>query len=440
MSLAGKIKAGLRQIIPEPIILASHKFRGIVAAYSYGFPAKQMIVIGVTGTKGKTTTANLIARIIDQAGYKVGLLSTVNFKIGDKEWTNETNMGTLPPFKLQKLLKEMAEAGCQYAVIETTSHALAQDRVYGVDYAVAVFTNLSHDHLDYHKTFDSYREAKGKMFANSPRLIVVNIDDKSAEYFLSFKADQKITYGLEHKADVTAKKIIHDSTATSTQFTLITSRGEVTIQTNLPGRFNVYNILAAVATTLQLGIGLPTIKTAVQNLKSVAGRMERVDVGQPFTTIVDYAHTPDSFEKIYETLRPVTKGRIIHVFGATGDRDKTKRPIMGAIAGRNADIIILTDEEPYTEDPQQIIDQLAKGVPRGASKVKPIKIDENFFLILDRRQAIAKALSLAKKGDIVLITGMGALTSRTVGSEHLPWRDQDVAREEWAKLGKMLSQ
>ncbi len=428
------IKRLLRKVVPEPVILASHKIRGVAAAYWYGFPARKMIIIGVTGTKGKTTTSTLIAKIIEAAGYKVGLLTTVAFKIGDKEWPNETNMGTLPPFQLQKLIKEMAEAGCQYAVIETTSHSLAQSRTYGIDYQVAVFTNLSHDHLDYHKTFDEYREAKGKMFARHPALSVVNMDDKAAQYFVAFPAEQKLRYGLEKKADVTAKKIMYDATATSSQFTLITPKGETTIRTTLPGRFNVYNIMAAASAAVGLGIGLPTIRTAIEQLASVPGRMERVDAGQPFTVIVDYAHTPDSFEKIYETLRPATRGKIIHVFGATGDRDRTKRPIMGAIAGRNADIIIVTDEEPYTEDPIKIIDEVAKGVPRGVSKDHHIVEGQNFFKIIDRREAIAKAVSLAKKGDVVLITGMGALTQRTVGTKHLPWKDQAVAREELERL------
>ncbi len=424
------IKKILRQIVPPPLILASHQGRGFLAAHWYGFPSRKMIIIGVTGTKGKTTTAILIARIIEAAGYKVGLLSTVIFKVGEREWPNETNMGTLPPFQLQKLLRDMSEAGCQYAVIETTSHALAQYRVYGINYAVAVFTNLSHDHLDFHKDFNDYRMAKGKMFSATPKLSVINTDDKAAPYFWAFPAEKKVSYGLGAKAEVTAKKIMYDSTATSSQFTLVTPKGEVVIRTTLPGRFNVYNILAAAATTLNLGIGLATIRSAILSLKSVPGRMERIDCGQPFTVIVDYAHTPDSFEKIYETLRPATTGRIIHVFGATGDRDRTKRPIMGAIAGRQADIVILTDEEPYTESPQRIIDELATGVPRGASKDHPMKKETNFFTILDRREAIAKAIQLAKKGDVILVTGMGALTSRTVGTKHLPWRDQAVVREE----------
>lgn len=427
------LKNQLRKILPESVILSIHKIRGVVAAHRYGFPGRQLIVIGVTGTKGKTTTSHLIAKIIEAAGYKVGLLSTVTFKIGDKEWPNETNMGTLPPAKLQKLIRQMVDEGCQYAVVETTSHALVQYRVYGIDYRVAVFTNLSHDHLDYHKSFDAYRQAKGRMFAGHPTLSVVNADDKSASYFLSFPAERHLSYGLESKkVQVTARKINYNA-ALGSRFTLITPVGEIDIQTTLPGRFNLYNILAAASACLGLGVGLPTIKSAVEGLSAVAGRMERVEAGQPYTVIVDYAHTPDSFEKIYETLRPATKGRIIHVFGATGDRDRTKRPIMGAIAGRQADIVILTDEEPYTESPQQIIDEIAKGVPRGARKNRPMIADQNFFQILDRREAIAKGLSLARRGDIVLITGMGALTSRTIGTEHLPWRDQDVAREEISK-------
>lgn len=428
------MKKFLRRLLPESFILWTHTVRGILAAYYYGFPAKKLIVIGVTGTKGKTTTSHLIAQILEEAGYKVGLLSTVMFKIGKKEWANETNMGTLPPFQLQKLVKEMAEAGCQYAVIETTSHSLAQNRVYGIDYAVSVFTNLTHDHLDYHKDFDDYKAAKGKMFARNPALSVVNIDDKNGSYFWRFNADKKLTYGIEQKAHITAKKIMHDSKATSSSFTLIGPSGETQIDTSLPGRFNVYNILAAASVAIGLEISLPVIKRAVKNLKSVKGRMERIDEGQPFTAIVDYAHTPDSFEKIYETLRPATGGKIIHVFGATGDRDRTKRPIMGAIAGRNADVVIITDEEPYTEDPAKIIAEVAAGVPRGAGKSKPMKEGSNFFTILDRRDAIAKALKLAKKGDVVLVTGMGALTYRTVGTEHLPWADQDVVSEELKKL------
>ncbi len=428
------IKKALRKIVPESVILASHKVRGVLAANAYGFPGRKLTVIGVTGTKGKTTTCHIIAQILEEAGYKVGLLSTVMFKIGKQEWANETNMGTLPPFKLQKLLKQMVEAGCQYAVIETTSHSLDQWRVYGIPYQVAVFTNLSHDHLDYHKTFEQYRAAKAKLFAGSPQLSVVNIDDKNGSYFWRLPAKNKLTYGIDQKAHVTARKILYDSRATRTQFSLVGPEGEINIFTTLPGRFNVYNILAAASVGIGMGLPLPVIKAGIEKIKSVAGRMERVDLGQPYTVIVDYAHTPDSFEKIYETLRPATRGQIIHVFGATGDRDRTKRPIMGAIAGRNADIVILTDEEPYTEEPTRIIEEIAAGVPRGADKNQPMVKDKNFFIISDRRAAITKALSLAQKGDVVLITGMGALTYRVVGHKHLPWQDQVVVKEELLKL------
>lgn len=426
------LKDWLRRILPPSMILLSHKIRGMAAAIYYNYPGRKLIVIGITGTKGKTTTAVLIAKIIEAAGYKVGLLSTVSFKIGRQEWPNETNMGTLPPFRLQAMLRQMVEAGCQYAVVETTSHSLVQRRVYGVDYRVAVFTNLTHDHLDYHGNFDQYKSAKGMMFANRPRLSVINTDDKAAPYFWQFPADHKVSYGLDKRAQVMAQKIVYDQTV-GTEFTLISPTGEIQIKSSLPGRFNIYNILAAVATTLGLGIGLPTIKSAIESVKLIPGRMEKVEAGQSFTIIVDYAHTPDSFEKIYETLRPATKGKIIHVFGSTGDRDKTKRPIMGAIAGRNADVVIVTDDEPYTEDPAKIVAEIAKGVPRGASKRHPMLENENFWLIVDRRQAIAKALSMAGPGDVVIVTGMGALTYRTVGHQHIPWKDQDVIKEELEK-------
>jgi UDP-N-acetylmuramoyl-L-alanyl-D-glutamate--2,6-diaminopimelate ligase len=430
------IKQTLRKILPESTILMSHKLRGVAAATLYGFPGKKMLVIGVTGTKGKTTTSHLIASILEAGGHKVGLLSTVTFKIGKKEWPNETNMGTLPPFQLQQFLKQMVEAECEYAVIETTSHSLSQWRVYGIPYHVAVFTNLTHDHLDYHKTFEEYRAAKGLLFSKHPKLSVVNIDDKSGSFYWQYPADKKVSFGFDSKSQVTAKKIIYDGSASGSGFLLSTPIGEASIQTKLPGRFNIYNILAAASVGYGLGVSLDKIKTGITNVSLVPGRMEKVNAGQPFSIIVDYAHTPDSFEKIYETLRPTTSGSIIHVFGATGDRDKTKRPIMGAIAGRNADIVIVTDDEPYTESSEKIINEVAGGVPRGASKQKPMIKDKNFFTIADRREAIHKALSLAKKGDVVLLTGMGALTSRTVGTEHLPWRDQDVAIEEWKKLSR----
>lgn len=428
------MKQFLRSIFPPSVILFTHKLRARLAAIYHGYPGKKLIVIGVTGTKGKTTTTHLIANIIEEAGYKVGMFSTVAFKIGKKSWPNETNMGTLPPWQLQKLLKLMVDSGCQYAVIEVTSHALAQERVYGINFAVAVFTNLTHDHLDYHGSFEEYKVAKGLLFNNNPKISVVNVDDKAASYFWRFPAEIKVDYGLDHRARVTARKIVYDATGTRSDFTLTTPIGETDIHTTLPGRFNVYNILAAAGVALGLGLPLATIRSGIMKLGSVPGRMERVDCGQPFTTIVDYAHTPDSFEKVYETLRPVAKGRIIHVFGCTGDRDKSKRPIMGAIAGRSADVVIVTDEEPYTEDPAKIIDEIASGVPRGASKNHPMVEDQNFFKILDRRTAVAKALSIAERDDIVLVTGMGALTYRTVGTRHLPWKDQEVICEEWGKI------
>lgn len=431
------LKRWLRRFLGTEAILVYHFWRGWLAATLAGYPARQLICIGVTGTKGKTTTSHLIAAILKQAGYKVGLLSTVSFDLGEGEQPNQTNMGTLPPWQLQRQLKAMVVNGCQYAVIEVTSHSLVQSRVYGIDFAVSVMTNLSHEHLDYHKTLEAYKQAKGRLFANRPKLAVINQDDKTAPYFNSFPAGRHLGYGRENQAEIRPKQVKFLATGRGTSFVLVTPVGEQAIQTTLPGEFNLYNILAASAVGVGLGVPLPTIAAAVQGLAGVKGRMELIEAGQPFTVIVDYAHTPDSFEKLYQALaeqRQASASRIIHVFGLTGDRDRAKRPIMGAIAGRYADLVILTDDEPYYEDPAQILAEIAAGVPRGGTRAKPMVKDQNFFIIPDRRQAIAQALRLAKANDIVLVTGMGALTSRVIKGKHLPWIEQEVIREELAKL------
>lgn len=421
------IKNYLRQILPQNFILWSHKLKGILAAIFYRFPARKLKVIGVTGTNGKTTTCHLITQILEGAGYKVGMATTVDFKIGHRVWPNLTKMTTLSPFALQSLLASMAKTKCDFAVLETTSHAISQYRIYGIPYKGIVLTNLSHDHFDYHGTFEEYRATKGQLFANNPSVHVVNLDDKSADYFLKFKADKKISYGLTNKSLVYARKVL--PSPSGTLFTLVAPTGQIAIDLPLPGRFNLYNALAAAALTFGLGMDLDLIKKALENAQPVVGRMEKIDLGQNFYVYVDYAHTPDALEKIYQAINPLRQGHIIHVFGATGDRDKTKRPIMGAIAGRFADYVIITNEDPYSEDPLLIMDQVAKGVPRGAAKQTPKIEGKNFWKILDRKEAIAKALNIAQKGDLVLITGKGAEEFMVVGEEKVPFSDRKVAKE-----------
>ncbi len=424
------IKEKIRLKYPG-LVSWSHKMRGILAYYLYGMPSRRLRVIGVTGTNGKTTTCHLIAKILEEDGQRVGMATTTTFRIGSKEWKNVTNMTSISPFGIQRLLRQMVNAGCNYAVIETTSHAISQYRNWGIRYHVAVLTNITHDHLDYHGSFEDYIETKTKIFKTKPRVGVVNLDDLSAGKFIHFPYGQLLTYSQTQRADVTARKIL--PAPNGSVFTLVLPSVQNTVNLKLPGGFNISNALAAAAACYGLGINTNVIKRGLEKVSQVPGRMEMVDIGQDFAVIVDYAHTPDALEKVYSTLRQATRGKLITVLGACGDRDKTKRPIMGAIAGHFADTVVVTDEEPYSEDPQEIIEQVAKGVPKG-SKRKNFVEGENFFKILERRQGIRKALEVAERNDVVVVTGMGAQEFMVVGKKHLPWNDKRVIEEELSKL------
>lgn len=433
------IKQFFRRLLGEEGVLITHRFRSRLAAAWYGYPGRRLKVIGVTGTNGKTTTCFLIAHILQAAGHRVGMATTVEFLVGGRRIPNTTKMTTMSPYALQRLLRQMADAGAEYAVMEVTSHAIKQERIFGIPFDVAVFTNLTHDHLDYHETFEEYREVKLRLFAglpgqSHPRASVVNTDDKSGHQFLQFPADLKLTYGTDVAANVRATNIRFSPRGTELR---VISPGGSTIELTLPlpGRFNVYNALAAMTATLACGVKLATAVQAVEGFGGVPGRMEKIDTRQPFLVLVDYAHTPDAFQQIYATIRPGLSGKIIHVFGATGDRDKTKRPILGAIAAKHADYIILTDEDPYSEDPKKIIDEVAEGVIRAGRGVGRMKESKQFWKVLDRRRAIAQGLSLADRGDIVLITGKGAEQAMVVGAKHVPWDERKIVREELAKLG-----
>lgn len=434
------MKNRLRKILPSSFILWSHRARGILAAVIYGFPGRKLKIIGVTGTNGKTTTCNMIAKILEKANYRVGMATTINFKIGKDEWVNKTKMTTVSPFALQKFLSNCLKAGCHWVIIETTSHAISQYRNFGVDYQIAVMTNLTHDHLDYHKTFEDYRNTKGQLFSTGKTInILNNDDDKTIEYLQKMPARQILTYGIENppadrsdkgrkgKPELLAKKIILESTGS--MFTVITPTSQVAIDLKLPGKFNIYNALASLSVAYALKIHLDVAKRALEEIEVIPGRMEKVDLGQSFAVLIDYAHTPDALEKVFQTLTMAKKARIISALGSCGDRDRTKRPILGALAGKFADIVIVTNEDPYTEDATKIMEEVAGGVPRGADPRKPKTLNENFFKILDRKKAIEKAVSLAYKGDIVLITGKGAEECMVVGEEKIPWSDRKVAKD-----------
>lgn len=412
-------------------VLWTHKLRGIIAFYLFGMPSKRLRVIGVTGTNGKTTTCHLIAKILEESGAKVGMATTTTFKIGSREWANTTNMTTMSPFALQKMLSKMINAGCTYAVIETSSHAISQYRNWGIRYFAVAMTNVTHEHLDYHKTFSEYVEVKTKLFQMHPRVAVANADDSNSQKFLHYPAGRSLTYGQENRADVVARKILPSRNGTI--FTLVLPSVQITIDLHLVGLFNVSNALCAAAVCFGLEIAPEDIKRGLEAVKAVPGRMEKVEAGQDFTVMIDYAVTPDSLEKLYTTLKPAISGKMIAVLGACGDRDKTKRPLMGAVAGRLCDYVVVTDEEPYTEDPKEIIEQVASGVPKG--RKSKMALDNDYFKIDNRREGIAKGLSLAKRGDLVVITGMGAQEFRVEGHKHLPWSDKKVIKEELGKLG-----
>ena len=348
-------------------------------------------------------------------------------------------MTTVSSSILQKYLRQMVNAGCEYAIVETTSHALEQNRVHNIYYDTVVFTNLTHEHLDYHKTMSAYRIAKEKLFAHRPRVAIVNADDPNAADFLKYPASQKYTFGILDnlrpkealpKPDITASRI--KMTGNSTSFYLQTPFGEAEATIPLIGRFTVANALAAVAVANAAGVPFHQIVDSLAKLEAVEGRLEVVETAQPFTVVVDFAHTPDALQQVYDTLRPLVSGRMIAVLGSMGNRDKTKRPILGALAARYADYVIVTNEDPVTEDPQAIINEVADGVTRGRPNTKKeANAGEGtwWWKISDRREAINKALGLAKAGDLVIITGKGGEHVMAVGEKLIPWNDVEIVKE-----------
>lgn len=421
-----KLVRGVRKALPSGAVQQIEEVyrRGRVKLVSarYGNPAKGLKVIAVTGTNGKTTTVNYINEILKEAKLKTAMFSTALIEVDGQRQLNDLNATVGTTDRMQRFFRDAKKAHVDYVVLEITSHALHQHKLDGVPIHAAVMTNLTQDHLDYHKTMDGYAEAKAKLFKLEPEFIVLNRDDEWFEFFNQFPAGaQKITYGKHEDAEARidyTKLYKKGSEAT----VVIDHQTKVDLATALPGEFNIYNMTAAAAVTYVLGVAVNDIIEGVANLEGVPGRYERVVDGLGYDVIVDYAHTPDALDKLLESAKSITKNRVILVFGATGDRDKGKRPIMGDIAAHRADRIILTDEESYNEDPKAIRDQVMEGIDRAGAAAKVTEIS-------DRREAIEKALSIAKKGDTILITGMGHEQYRIVNGEKLPWNDAHVVRE-----------
>ena len=418
---------GVRKALPKSTVSSlENRYRLLRAkalSTRYGHPARNLRVIAVTGTNGKTTTVNYLNEILKEAGYKTAMFSTATIEVAGRAKRNDLNATVASTARMQQFFRTAKQEKVDFVIMEFPSHAIHQHKLYGVPVEMAIMTNLTQDHLDYHGTMEEYAEVKGKLFACQPKYIVLNRDDAWFDYFDKFVAGgQKITYGKlpDSEAHIDKVKLYRKGTEVTVT---IDHQTRLELATNLPGEFNAYNMTAAVAAAYLLGVKLNDIVEGVANLETVPGRFERVVEGLPYDVIVDYAHTPDGLEKLLQAARAITKNRVILVFGACGDRDKAKRPVMGGIAACLADRIFLTDEESYNEDPKAIREMIYKGIEdaRGGA----MKTTE----VADRREAIEKALSIATKGDTVLITGMGHEVYRIINGEKKPWNDSDVVRE-----------
>ncbi len=446
----------LRKIISydNPIRRGWHFLKGFLAAVIYGFPGKKMVVIGITGTNGKTTTTHMVEHLLHAGGKKVGMMSTVDFAIHGKHWENETKKTTLSPFKTQKFLKKCVKEGVEYLVVESSSHALHQFRLWGVNFSIAAITNLTHEHLDYHGTMKKYAEAKKILFkmaaknaqkkesatlAKIPhqKASILNVSDQFYKDFEQVKIPFQISYGLG-RGDLRATEIEY-SKGGSTFTVQVPSNlppasegggshqnqedSQLKVKLGMMGSFNVENALAATGVALACRLNLKEIGKGLESFQGVAGRMERIKSPKGFEVIVDFALTPDALERLYSTLRESAEGRIIGLIGSCGDRDQEKRPDMGRIVAKYCDLTIVTDEEPYSEDPMQIME----AVLEGAKEVKTF--GEDLLLIEDRKEAMAYAIKRAQKNDIIVVTGMGSFKTRTMNDGLMDWDEREVARE-----------
>lgn len=387
-----------------------------LSAEFYGNPSDKLKVIGITGTNGKTTITYLIEALLKESRRSPGVIGTVNYRFND--YINSSGNTTPGPDQLQLMLKEMLDAGVDYVAMEVSSHALDQGRTDAIRFHSAIFTNLTQDHLDYHKNLEDYFQAKTKLFRalSKQSSAIINIDDPWGKRLLELTKAHVITYGIENKAEVFAKEIKFDFPYT--EFILKTSELETKLKTLLIGRHNVYNILAAIALGISEGIKIPDIKSAIERLDFVPGRLQRIETGQDFFCFVDYAHTEDALKNVINTLREITRKKIIVVFGCGGERDKTKRPKMGRIVTELADFAIITNDNPRSEEAQEIANNIKQGIKK-----------DNYCIILDRKDAIKKSLSLAAGGDIVLVAGKGHEDYQILKNERIHFDDREVIRE-----------
>jgi len=428
------IRKTVKKIIPiklfKQIEPFGHLVESVIANIRYGFPSHGMHIIGVTGTNGKTTTTFLIHKMLTEAGYKSAMMSTVAHGIGNDIKQQNEHITTAQASKLQEQLKGFKKAGVEWLVLETSSHSLAQYRTWGIPYQIAVMTNVTSDHLDYHGTFDSYLDAKKRLFKiaakNKCNFGVINADDPNAEKFVG-SMPRTITYGID-KGELIASNV--ELSSDHSTFMATVGEDKYNIRINIPGKFNVSNSLAAIAVGREVGLSTSQIESGIGSLDGVEGRMTVVNEGQKFKVIVDFASTPDAFIKLFESVRPATKGKLIAVFGSAGRRDESKRAIQGEIAGKYSNEVVLTEEDDRDIDGNEILNQIASGAEK-AGKVR----DKDMFLILDRQDAIEYALSRASSlDDTVVLLGKGhEKTIERADGEH-PWNEIEITKKILRKL------
>lgn len=392
----------LRWFLPQWMINNFyHLPEAILANFEYGFPSKKLRVIGVTGTDGKTTVVNMVYRILKDAGKGVSMISTINAEIGTKRFDTGFHVTTPPESEIQRYLKMAADNGDEFFVLEVTSHALSQFRVWGMNFEVGIITNITHEHLDYHKTFENYLKIKAKLIKNV-KWAVLGRDDTNFDRLKKMTSGQVLSFGLSANANLNPKTF--------------------PLNLKIPGEFNMQNALAAAGCTKAIGVDEMLIKKSLESFISLPGRMEEIKNDNDIKVVVDFAHTPNALENVLRTLKKQTRGRLISVFGAASERDSKKRPLMGEISAKLADITVLTDEDPRFESSEKIINEIAEGAFKiGAED------NVNLFKIPDRAKAIKQAINLAKKGDIVGIFGKGHEKSMDYQGRELPWSDQKMA-------------
>ncbi len=437
VAIVGEREAAEVDLPPDALyvqVADAREALGWLHAAWHGFPSRDLTLVGVTGTDGKTTTTNLLHTILKEGGVDAGMISTINAEIGATNYDTGLHTTTPPSDEVQRYLAQMVAAGSTHAVLETTSHGWAQHRLAGCNFDVAVVTNVTHEHLDYHGSWEAYREAKAMLFRNlasswrkpgQPKIAVLNRDDPgSYDYLAQIPADQRFAYGIERfDVEVTARNLRY--TPEGLRFFLNSPWGPVSLTSPLVGAFNVSNILAAATAALALGVSLDAVARGVAAMRGIPGRMERIDAGQPFTAVVDFAHTPNALRRALETVRQMVgdAGRVLVVFGSAGLRDREKRRMMGEVAAELADVTVITAEDPRTESLDAIIAETARAMESAGRRE-----GEDFYRVADRGEAIRFAVEMARPGDLVMACGKGHEQSMCFGTVEYPWDDREAMR------------